>query len=340
MHDRPHRLSTDGLAYIVVTLICWSSVPLFLKHFSKFIDGWTANGWRYGMSGLFWLPLLMVMAWRGKLPRGLWRAALVPSICNISGQICFAWAPYFINPGLQTFLLRMQILFIAIGSYLLFPNERKLLRSSVYWLGIAVVFTGSVGIMMLNPQRSRSAEVLGVILALCGGAGFACYSLAVKHYMRNISPMYSFAAVSNYTALVLVILMLILGRGHGNEVFDFSKAEFGKLVASAMLGIALSHGLYYAAMNKLGVAVSTGVILLQPVIVSVGSLFLFDERLTAGQWACGLVAISGAAVTLYAQQRIQWQAEAKANAEYGAPVVPTEISLTAEPAIDGAAARS
>lgn len=305
MSDRPHHVSPLGLTYVLITLVCWSSVPLFLKYFAGHIDGWTANGWRYGIAALFWMPLLVVAGLMGKLPRHLFRAALIPSLCNVAGQICFAMAPYYINPGLQTFLLRLQIIFIAIGTYLIFPNERRLLRSPVYWTGIAIVFFGSVGVMMLNPARSRTSEMLGVVLALGGGAGFAGYSLAVKHCMRNFAPVYSFAVISNYTAAVLVVLMLFFAKGHGDGVFAFPLVEWVKLVASAMLGIAISHVLYYAAMNRLGVAVSSGVILLQPVLVSIGSLFLFDERLTPGQWTCGLAAIGGASVTLYAQQRLQ-----------------------------------
>lgn len=305
MSDRQHRLAAGGLAYVSFTLFCWSSVPLFLKYFSKLTDGWATNGWRYGMSALFWIPVLVIVGLKGKLPRGLWRAALVPAAFNTAGQICFAWAPYYLNPGFLTFFLRMQIIFIAIGTYLIFPNERALLRSRVYWSGLIVVFAGAAGIGLLNPNVTEGNTLFGIGLALIAGAGFSGYSLGVKYHMQGVHPVFAFAAISNLTAAVLVTLMLIFSPTRGANVLEFSSFQLGMLILSAMLGIAISHVLYYAALNRLGVAVTAGVILLQPVIVSTAAYFLFDERLSRGQWACGIAAMGGAGIMLYAQQRLQ-----------------------------------
>lgn len=300
-----HHIRSSGLILIFGTLLCWSSVPLFLKHFTRHVDAWTTNGWRYGTAALFWIPVLLVARARGQLPPGLWRAALIPSFANALGQICFAWTPYFINPGLQTFLLRLQIIFIATGTYLLFPAERPLLRSRVFWTGLAIVLAGSVGIVALNPNLSHHRTAAGILLALCAGLGFATYSLSVRYYMGRFHPVFAFGAVSNLTAAGLVTLMFFLAQGHGGAVLAMPTSNVLLLLLSAMIGIALSHVAYYASMNQLGVATASGVILLQPVIVSTGSFFLFDERLTAGQWASGVAAIMGAAVIVYAQHRLR-----------------------------------
>src|SRR5438552_17465946 len=100
----PQRSSPAVSIFILVlNLLGWASVPLFLRHFADFIDGWTSNGWRYGFSALVWLPVLLVVAMSKRLPRGLWTAALVPSLINAAGQTCFTLAQYVIDPGLLTF---------------------------------------------------------------------------------------------------------------------------------------------------------------------------------------------------------------------------------------------
>jgi drug/metabolite transporter (DMT)-like permease len=141
---------------IVATLIGWSSVPLFLKHFSHSIDAWTSNGWRYGFSALLWAPVLMYGAMRSSLPGGLWRAAIVPSIFNCAGQVCFTWAHYKIDPGLLTFGLRMQIVFVALGAYLLFPAERRVIRTPSFLLGAVTVFGGTIGTIWRSAPASSS----------------------------------------------------------------------------------------------------------------------------------------------------------------------------------------
>ena len=160
------RLRSSGLLYVTLTLAGWASVPLFLRYFAGYIDGWTANGWRYGLSAVLWAPLLVIGARRGTLPPGLWRAAVVPSIFNCCGQVCFAWSPYLIDPGLIAFLLRFQIVVVTLGAYLLFPAERRVLRRPRYWCGLGIVFVGSMGTILLGREPLHGATALGVGSAL------------------------------------------------------------------------------------------------------------------------------------------------------------------------------
>jgi len=308
MSVKPTKSGAGGVVLILLTLLGWSSVPLFLKYFTAYIDAWTANGWRYGISALFWAPVLVWGAWRRTLPAGLWRAALVPSLFNIAAQICFAWAPYYINPGLITFLLRLQIVFVALGAYMLFPAERPILRSPTYFLGVLIVFGGLLGLCFLGETLPRGATALGVGLAITAGVLYGGYSLSVRRYVHHISPVLAFAAISLYTAFGVVSVMLMQGRDHGAVAWSLPWGQFGMLVASAFAGIAITHVTYYSAIARIGVALSTGVILLQPFITSTCSYFLFGERLTVGQWLSGLTAMVGAVIMLNTQRRLTRQA--------------------------------
>ncbi len=295
------RSTAVGLVFVSMTLLGWTSVPLFLRYFADYIDAWTANGWRYGLSALIWAPVVIVGALRGTLPRGLWRAAVVPSIFNCLGQVCFAWAPYYIGPGLLSFLLRLQIVVITIGAYLLFPEERRLLRTRGYWLGILAVFGGSMGTILLGAELPRGGSALGVALGLGAGALYACYALAVRQRMRRFGSIESFAAISQYTAAGMVAIMLLVGRDHGGQVLSLSHQHMLLLAVSAVLGIALGHVFYYASIARLGVTTTAGTILLLPFIVGVSSYFIFGERLTGWQWTSGAMAIIGAAIILHTQ---------------------------------------
>ncbi|MBI1825107.1 MAG: DMT family transporter [Planctomycetes bacterium] len=296
--------SAAGLALLFTTLLGWSSVPLFLKYFTFDIhDAWTTNGWRYGMSALFWAPLLIVEGARGRLPNQLWRAALVPALFNLLAQICFAWAPYMINPGLLAFLLRLQIVFIAFGAYALFPPERPLLRTSKYLAGVGVVFAGMVGLIFLGEKKPHGATATGVALGIAAGLLYGAYFLAVRHFVRGINSAVAFGAISLYTAMGLIPLMLIWGEDHGMVAWKLPASTFALLFVSAMTGIAITHATYYSAIARLGLAFCASIILLQPFIVSVGSFFLFHERLTVAQWCSGLFAMFGAALMIDTQRR-------------------------------------
>lgn len=98
---------------------------------------------------------------------------------------------------------------------------------------------------------------------------------------------------------------LALGVGGARWRID----QFALLLISAVIGIALGHVFYYHSINTLGLAVSAGVVQLQPVFVSIGSMYLFKEYLTTPQWLSGGVAVAGAVGILGAQQRLRAPAE-------------------------------
>lgn len=298
---------------IVMTLLGWSAVPLIITHFAQTLDVWTSNGWRYGLSALLWAPVLILGWRRGTLPAGLWRAAIWPAAFNTLGQIAFAWSFYKTDPTTATFGLRMQIVFVSIGAYLLFPSERALLRRPLTWLAIALVLGGVTGTIVLSPG-ARSVEqvasnTFGVLLAVVSGLLFAGYALAVRRCMHGVPSVTAFAAISQYTAAAIVGLMLIVGHdsatGHwdgGLSAWRLPTDQFLLLLFSAIIGIALGHVFYYIAIARLGVAVSSGVVQLQPVLVAIGAYFVLNKQVTAGQMGAGTVAVCGAVLLL----GVQW----------------------------------
>jgi drug/metabolite transporter (DMT)-like permease len=296
-HDR------KGIVFIVATLLGWASVLLFLKHLTPYIDGWTANGWRYGVSAALWLPLLLAGLHRGTLPDRLWQRALIPSLLNCIGQSCFAQMPYYILPGLGGFLLRVSLVTSTGGALLLFADERPLVRSPLFWAGMGLVVAGSAGTIFNGGTPIEGGSATGIILGLCAGAFFGLYGVSVRYWMRGVPVMTSFAVISLYTAAGMIALMLAFSPTAGRCAFDLSAFNWTMLILSALIGIALGHVFYYAAIARLGVAISSGIIQLAPFLGAAGSMLIFHEDLRPAQWASGLVILLGATTLLRAEQR-------------------------------------
>jgi len=304
-----------GLTTVILTLVGWSVTPLFIKHFSHLIDPWTSNGWRYGFSALIWAPLLIYGVKKGKLPPKLFIAALVPSAINSVSQIAFTWAHYKIDPGLLTFGLRAQMVVVAFGAAILFPIERMVIKKPAFLVGLLLVVLGTAGTILFDGDFGAKANTTGVLLALAAGAGFACYALAVRYFMVGMSPIYSFAAISQYTAANMIILMLIFGDKYGITAMDMPAKQIMWLLISAIIGIAAGHVLYYISIARLGVAVSTGVIQLQPFCVAILSYIWFGEVLETSQWIAGGMAVMGAVTMLVVQHIITSKLKKRARDE-------------------------
>ncbi len=311
------RRALAGTITVTLTLLGWSSVPLFLHHFAGSIDAWTSNGWRYGFSALCWAPLLVFMHLRGGLPDGLWRAALLPSVFNAAGQIAFCQGLYEIDPGLFTFGLRTQLIFTAVGAYVLFPRERRVIRTGWYVAGATAVLSGTTLAVVGGGVTGEGNLLAGIALSIAAGALFAAYALAVRRNMTAYNPVVAFAAISQLTTVPLVALMLALGDRAGAAALDLPAGEMSLLLLSAVIGIALGHVLYYVSIARLGVAISSGVLQLHPFMVALGSMMIFTEVLRPAQWAGGAVALAGAVMMLAVQGRL--------NAPAAAPtIMPTE----------------
>lgn len=324
-----------GVLLVLGTLLSWASIPLFLRFFARpdpqtgaaLIDAWTANGWRYGISALFWMPLLTVAFVKGRMPRAIFAAAAVPTVFNVLGQTCFAWCPYFLDPGFFTFVFRVQIVFVGLGAYLLFPSERAALRSARFWAGALLVVGGSVGLVVFGRGIGGEHSVWAILLAVSSGALFAGYGLSVRYFMHQYPAVLAFGVICQYTAVCVVAIMLALGKGHGGVVLGFSGFHWFMLVASSMIGIALSHVAYYAAIQRLGVSVSMGIIQLQPVLTAAASVLMGWEHLAPLQWLSGVVGVAGAVLVLMAGKK----------RGPGAPAAPPTADLEDERADDLAA---
>ena len=321
-----------GVATVVLTLVGWSSVPLFIKHFAPLIDGWTQNGWRYGFIALIWMPVVIVGVYRGRLPKHIWRAAVWPAVFNSIGQICFTFAHYMIDPGLLTFALRAQIVFVTFGAAILFIPERRVIGSRWFIFGLALVLGGTVFTIFQDEGFGEQSNTLGVAIAIAAGGLFAAYALAVRRCMQGIPAITSFAVISQYTAGAMIVLMLLFGDRMGlTAITDLDLHGFVLLLFSAIVGIALGHVFYYISIERLGVAVSSGVIQLQPFGVCLGSLMIFGETLKVAQWVGGGAAVVGAGVILLVQRDVHRQIQrVRAQQTDDEPSELPDVPVTAE----------
>lgn len=310
--DTPARrgLSASGIITIVLTLLGWTTIPLFLHSFRHDIDAWTGNGWRYSISALLWAPVLVVAWARGTLPKGLWSAALWPSIWNSAAQVCYAMSLYYADPPMVTFGLRLQIVFLVLGAAVMFPAERRLLRSGPFLVCLLTVLAATLVTVALDPSGLKGGSLAGVSLAVGSGLLYALYALAVRRKMSGMNPVMAFAVVSQYTAAVLVAAMLAFGAHYGADAAHLKPGMFLMLVLSAVIGIGLGHTLYFFSIARLGLVASAGVVQLQPITVSLAFMLIGggtdakDHGLHGWQWVTGSIAVAGAVAMLMVQGKV------------------------------------
>jgi drug/metabolite transporter (DMT)-like permease len=174
-----------------------------------------------------------------------------------------------------TTLVSMAPLFVGLGSRFLgeAPGRRA-------WTGIVLATAGAVviGAGDAAGSGSGSAPLLGDVLAFAGALAMAGYLLLGRVVRRRL-PLSAYAAsVYGVAAAVLLPACLLTGSALGGYRTAGWLALAGVVAGPQLLGHTVFNGLL-ASVNASVVAV---VMLLEPVIATLGAWWLFGEL--PGPW--------------------------------------------------------
>jgi len=297
------RIDPVGTAAMLAAMICWTTGPLFIRYLSGHLDAWSQNLWRYTVAMLFWLPYLLVAMRRGRAGPNVWKRAIPPTLANIVMQSLWAWSYYFIKPGFAVLLSRSSLIWTAGFCLVYFPDERGLVRSSRFWLGMLFSVTGLVTIIVKKHDFTATASVTGIIIMLSAAAGWALYTILARVAFKDIDPRTGFSVVSIYTVAGLAILAALFGRPA--QLLSLGARPVTFVVISGILSISLAHTLYYTSILRIGATIPALMLQLSPFATLLLSMAFFAERLNAWQWAGGMILLTGSALSVWAQQDLR-----------------------------------
>ena len=297
-----------ALLCVVTTAVGWSSIPIFLRYFTGYLDAWTVNGIRYSVGALFWLPYVLLMHRRtkGQAPpvpgRSVWRDALVPLVPNVLGQVGYAISPYYLPASTIGFALRLSFLFTIVFGLLVLAEERLLAHRPVFWFGVVASLGGVALLFMGKLGDGSGASVVGMVILVASTIAWGAYAVSVRHRMAPYPVRQSFGVISLYTSVALVVLMLIFGNV--GALAEFTPRLWAFLIASALIGVAFGHVFYHRGIHRLGPVVASGVLLVTPFLTYLGSAIFLKESMTAMQLAGGVSVVVGGALLVRARAEV------------------------------------
>lgn len=294
---------TATLCLIGVTL-CWGITPVLLKYLAgpnRVPDGFTSNLVRYPLAVALYLPLLIAAIRRGGYGR-FWLAALIPTTVNVLGQTLWAWAPYYLESGMMSFIGRTAVIWGILGAFVLFPDERRLARSLAFWVGTVLSIGGFVMMSLLGDGLGERNTWFGIAIMMLCAACWGLYGVTVRYVIHDLHPLFVFSVIGGYTAIAMILLAPL---GEPAALRAMPAAGWVVLVASAVLGIAIAHGLYYVALQRIGAAISTLSLMMAPFVTIAVSAVVLNERFTHWQWVGGVILIVGASAAVWSQHRVR-----------------------------------
>ena len=92
--------------------------------------------------------------------------------------------------------------------------------------------------------------------------------------------------------------------GDPHQLLNVSRTDWILLVGSSVLGITWGHYFLYAAVSRLGAAVTSGAQTLTPFPTMILAGYFLHESMTTSEWIAGFTMVAGAAILLMAQNQI------------------------------------
>lgn len=285
-----------GRLALAATVIIWSATPIFQYWLAGSFDAWTQNFYRYAAGFLTMVPFLGWMAWRSprRLTRNEWLGCAVAAGPNVVHQVAQTLAVVLLLPGVYALLGRISVIFTVVLAIIFFADERWIARSVKFQLGTLLGLAGVAGLVW-NPGAGELSRA-GLWLALFAAAGWATYGILVKIFTARAGPTAGFGAISFFTALLLLPLMLVFGDA--GAILRAGVWINFVLFGSGVLAIGAGHWLYYVGIRDLGAAPAQSALLLCPLGTMMLSSALFGEIFHTGQIVAGGVLLVGTFLAL------------------------------------------
>ncbi len=296
------RIDKRGTISILGTLLFWTVGPIAIRYLSGCLDFWTQNFLRYSAACLLWLPFLFISFRTGTLDGRVWKAALLPAVANIAMQSFWAVGLYYIEPAFMSLLSKSSMIWVICFSLMFFVEERVLLKSVWFWMGMFFSVVGVVGVLVNREGFAAGSDVIGISLCLISSFLWAVYTITVKRAFRDIDVRAGFSVISIYTVFGLGVLCFMFGD-IGTSL-EMEAWPWFCVVVSGVLSIAFSHVLYYYSIKRIGAMIPSMVLLGLPFSVLAVSNVIFGETLSSLQCVFGMVLVVGGGMSIWSQSRL------------------------------------
>ncbi|HOQ33344.1 MAG TPA: DMT family transporter [Candidatus Hydrogenedens sp.] len=297
-----------GIA-LSLAILGWSFSPIFIRYLQDAYDPFIQAGIRYSGAVLFLVPYCLLF-YRDAFKKAFLKPipTFILSITNVVMQSAWTIGIYNSTASLGQILVKIQIPIVAFFSFLVFAEERSLIKNPRFIIGSILGILGSV-LLIYKPSAIDEFPYLHrAVLALFLSAFlWGIYCVYGKYTVeRELHPIPMFGVISIYTTIGLLLLGYFLGSPE--KAIQASVPIHLIALFSGLLPIAVAHSSFHYAQWHLGSAFCNTLLTLNPLITHFFALLLWkNEHLSLIQWVGTAVLLLGCVLVLLTQSNIKTQ---------------------------------
>ena len=297
---------TQGRAYsaLLVSAIGWALAPVFIRYLTEYYDPYVQSFARYISAAATLVPYCLLF-YRKELVRviGHWRALVGISLLVVFMQTAWTLAIYHTTATSAQLIAKLQVPMVILLSYLVFSEERSVIRIYRFLLGTLCCFFGVCGVLMRQSGDTwLPALDLAFALLIFVDISWAFYIVGSRHTCKDLHPVPMFTIVSVMVSIGFLPALFLLGDPHQ---IPHAGAGVGLIAfISGVVSISISHCTFHYAQVRLGAAFCTTLQLINPLATYLIALPIWpDESMNILQWIGSAILIAGSVLVVDAQRR-------------------------------------
>lgn len=288
---------------LVIATLGWAMAPVFIRLCSADFDPFTQAFTRY-VSGSAMLAVICMARWRNEFLTLLQHPLRLAPISALNVFMQYIWTVgcYGTPATTAQLIIKLNIVFVIAFAYVLFHEERAVIRDWRYGSGTIISLVGLVFVLMQDPAELVPVLNAPVLLLLLMALTWAVYVVWGKHLAWKMHPVPMFGVMSIQTAIGLGALAFAFGEPM--ESASIPRNIWMIAIVSGCISIGFAHPSFQYAQRELGSAFCTAINLVNPLFTYLFALVLLpDERMLPQQWAGAAVLLMGTGFVLGAAHR-------------------------------------
>ncbi len=292
-----------------LAILGWSFSPICIRYLQDAYDPFTQAGIRYLGAVLFIVPYCFFfykksfqLAFSRPIP------TIILSAINVIMQATWTIGVYYSTASLGQILVKIQIPIVAFFSFIVFAEERSLIKRPLFIIGSLLGIAGSI-LLIYKPSSGNEFPYLyrAVLSLFISAFLWGIYCVYGKYTVeRELHPIPMFGVISIYTTIGLFLLGCLLGEP--GRIAQVNISIHLLAIFSGLLPIAVAHSSFHYAQWHLGSAFCNTLLTLNPLITHFIALLLWkNESLNIIQWTGTFVLLTGCLWVLLTQSNIKSQ---------------------------------
>jgi len=258
---------------------------------------------------LFWPPLLYLIARRGgrkinkKLFRSVWLPGMLFGVSTIFGFTAI----------IETSVANATIIGNVSTAMVLFAAPKFLNEKISRWQ-VLLAFTSFAGVVaiVVGAGNTGGSSLFGDVLALINALTWTFYFISSKRRRVDGVDTWQFLyGVSVIQVLVVVPYALITS----DDILQITPRDLGFLIAMTLFSGTIGHSFMLWAQKYVDASVSSLILLLGPVISSIGAWLVYNQNISVIQIVGGAVVLASLAGVVRLSSAVKTSREVLSTAD-------------------------